>query len=434
LLAKTSTSFLSRVLPFGLSYAGSSASLIVASGSQLVMFAVLARFMGVAQFSLFVSIIAFTAVGVQLCGLGSMDSLVRRVARVRSFYPVMLGHNLILTLSTGVLLVIAGTAVIPFFYSLSPDNLINFGACALLLLANIPLLRMIMLSEQIFIAHSQFAAANRVVIVSSVVRAAAAVVACMVFNVTDVATWAPWHFAANGSMALLSFYWQRKLGAPVFRIVREEIPLGIYFSTQFIFKAVRQNADLMALGLIGAPELVASYAVARRVLDSSYIAVDALYRLMYPGSAAVTIQGIHHGVARARRLLLLTVSLSLVTSLILFLGAPYLPVLFGAKYASMPGLVQVMCWAGVIVAFYSAALEMLGAAGHQGAKAAIFNGANIMGAFLVVGATWYAGIHGTIIVGYVVEASVAVAAWTVMYRLAARSHAQATLQLGLSGG
>lgn len=425
---------MSRVLPFGLSYAGSSASLIIASGSQLVMFAVLARFMGVAQFSLFVSIIAFTAVGVQLCGLGAMDSLVRRVARVRSFYPVMLGHNLILTISTGALLVIVGTAVIPFFFPLSPDHLINFGACALLLLANIPLLRMIMLSEQIFIAHSQFATANRVVVVSSVVRAGTAVVACMIFRVTDVATWAPWHFAANGSMAVLCYYWQRNLGAPEFRIVREEVPLGIYFSTQFIFRAVRQNADLMALGLIGAPELVASYAVARRVLDSSYIAVDALYRLVYPGSAAATVDGIHHGISRARRLLLLTVSLSFVTSLVIFLAAPYLPLLFGAKYVSMPGLIQVMCWAGVIVAFYSAALEMLGAAGHQGAKAAIFNGANITGALLVVVATWYAGIHGTITVGYIVEASVAVAAWLVMYRLAERSHARASQQLHASPG
>jgi O-antigen/teichoic acid export membrane protein len=433
-LAKTSTSFLSRVLPFGLSYAGSSAALVVASASQLVMFAVLARFMGVAQFSLFVSIVAFTAVGVQLCGLGGMDSLARRVARVRSSYPVMLGHNLILTVSTGALLVIAGTAIIPFFFPLSPVPLINFGACALLLLANIPLLRMIMLSEQICIAHSQFAAANRVVVVSSIVRAGAAIVACMVFGVTDVATWAPWHFAANGSMALLCWYWQRNLGAPEFRIVREEVPLGIYFSTQFIFKAIRQNADLMALSLIGAPELVASYAVARRVLDSSYIAVDALYRLMYPGSAAVTMDGIHLGMARARRLLLLTVSLSLFTSFVLFLGAPYLPLLFGAKYVSMPGLIQVMCWAGVIVAFYAAALEMLGAAGHQGAKAAIINGANIMGALLVVVVTWYAGIHGTIAVGYIVETSVAVAAWLVMYRLAERSHARATQRLGVSAG
>jgi hypothetical protein len=77
---------------------------------------------------------------------------------------------------------------------------------------------------------------------------------------------------------------------------------------------------------------------------------------------------------------------------------------------------------------------MLGAAGHQGAKAAIINGANIMGALLVVVVTWYAGIHGTIAVGYIVETSVAVAAWLVMYRLAERSHARATQRLGVSAG
>jgi O-antigen/teichoic acid export membrane protein len=395
----------------------SGGSLMIASASQLVMFAVLARSLGVDDFSVFVSVTAFTAVAVQLCGLGAMDSLVRRVARDRSMYPVMLGHNLLLTFSTGGILLLVGLLSIPFLFPLSPDPLINFGACALMILANVLILRLIMMTEQVFIAHSDFRRANGVVIVSGITRAAAAILACMVFNATDLAQWAVWHFAANGSVALLCFYWMQHLGAPVYRIVREEVPLGFYFSTQFIFRSVRQNADLMMLSIVTSAEVVSSYAVARRILDSSYISIDAFYRLAYPGSAVATAHGLHYGLARVRQMLLLTLAISVPTVVAIFAMAPLLPLLFGDKYVSLVFFVQAMCWAGIILALYSAALEMLSASGHQGARAAIFNTANVLGSGLVVVAAYVAAVPGTVVASYLIEIATAIAAWVVMGRL-----------------
>lgn len=403
-----------RALPMGLSYLASGSSLLIASVSQLVTFGVLARFLGVAQFSTFVSITAFTAVAVQLCGVGAMDSLVRRVARDKGMYPVMLGHNLILTLSTGLALLVIGLASLPFLFPLSPDLAVNFGASALMLLANVLLLRLIMMAEQIFIAHSDFGMANRVAIVSALARAAAAVLACMVFGVSDVASWAVWHFAANGAVALSCFFWLRPLGSPTYRIVREEVRLGFYFSTQFIFRALRQNADLMVLSIVASPEVVSSFAVARRILDSSYISVDALYRLTYPGLAVATAHGIHHAVRRLRQLVMISLAISLPTVAAIYLLAPLLPLLFGDKYVSLTFFIQVLCWAGIIVAIYSAALEMLSAAGHQGERAAIFNTANVLGAALVAVATWYLSVPGTLVATYAIEFGTAIAAWIVM--------------------
>lgn len=415
---------LGSYIPLGLSYLASGGSLIIASASQLVTFAVLARSLGVDQFSVFVAITAFTAVAVQLCGLGAMDSLARRVSRDRSTYPVMLGHNLLITLSTGGILMLLGLLSLPFLFPLSDDLLTNFGACAMMLLANVVLLRIIMMAEQVFIAHSSFGAANRVVIVSSVLRASAALAACFMFGVADVAHWAIWHFAANGTAALLCLHWMRPLGKPVYRIVREELPLGLYFSTQFIFRSLRQNADLMVLSMVTSAEVVSSYAVARRVLDSSYISIDAMYRLAYPGSALATVEGIHHGVARVRQLLLLTLAISLPTVLAIYLLAPFMPLLFGDEYVSLVYFVQALCWAGIILAIYSAALEMIGAAGHQGARAAITNGANIAGAGLVMVAAYVAVVPGTLVTTYFIEIATAVAAWLVLGRLVDHSRSR----------
>jgi len=416
-----------RSIPLGLSYLASGGSLLIASASQLVTFAVLARSLGVDHFSVFVSITAFTAVAVQLCGLGAMDSLVRRVARDRSMYPVMLGHNLLLTFSTGGILLLVGLLSVPFLFPLSPDPLTNFSAYAMMLLANVLMLRIIMMAEQVFIAHSDFGTSNRVVIVSAITRASAAIIACLVFNVTDVAYWAIWHFAANGSIALLSLYWMRNLGKPVYRIVWDEVPLGFYFSTQFIFRALRQNADLMVLSIVTSAEVVSSYAVARRILDSSYISIDAFYRLAYPGSALATANGIHHAVERVRQMLLLTLAISVPTVLAIFALAPFLPLLFGDKYVSLVFFVQALCWAGVILAMYSAVLEMLSASGHQGSRAAIFNTANLLGAGLVMVAAYLAAVPGTLVATYIIEIGTAIAAWVVMGRLVETSRSKAAL-------
>lgn len=53
------------------------------------------------------------------------------------------------------------------------DLVVNVGACALMMLANVMLLRLITLAEPIFIARSGFSRANQVSIVSAVIRAAA---------------------------------------------------------------------------------------------------------------------------------------------------------------------------------------------------------------------------------------------------------------------
>src|SRR5437868_13087856 len=86
-----------RLMPMGLSYFASGGSLVMASAAQLITFAILARSLGVEQFGLFAAISAVTTVAVNICGLGATESMVRRVARDHRMYPVMLGHNLILT-------------------------------------------------------------------------------------------------------------------------------------------------------------------------------------------------------------------------------------------------------------------------------------------------------------------------------------------------
>ena len=420
-----------------MSYAASGGSLIVSSAAQLLTFAILARFLGVHEFSLFVAITAISNIAVHMCGLGAMECLVRRVARDRAIYPAMLGHNIILTAASGLVLVLVGAALLPFFFTLAPDPATNVAVITLMLVTNIVLVRVIVLAEQIFLAHSDFPAANTVVVGFAVARTLAAGLACLAFGVSSLATWAVWQFACHVLVAIVCWRALRALGRPEYRLVREELPLGLYFSVPFILRAVRQNADLLVLSLTATPEIVASYSVARRMLESSYLSVEALNRLVYPGSARATIEGLQHAMPRVRKVLVAATLISIAAAIAVFVLAPILPFLFGKDYVSLVSFVRILCWVVIPLAIWSVAMEALGASGHQPTRAAVMGLGSVFGAALAAIATWYAPPACTFVSFYVIEIAMVVAAWSALLRIVRRDRERAQeqeLEAGMAHG
>jgi len=395
-------------------YAASGGSLIISSAAQLITFAVLARSLGVHEFSLFVGITAICSVALHLCGLGAMESLVRRVARDPSTYPTMFGHNLILTAITGVILVAAGAIVLPFLFKLSDNPVLNALLIGAMLVTNIVLVRLIVLTEQTFIGRSEFGTANKVVVGFAVARTIAAVLACLVFGVSTTSEWVIWQFLCHVLVAVVCFRTLLRLGPPEFRIVREEIMNGIYFCVPFILRAARQNVDLMVLSLVSTPEIVSSYSVARRMIESSYLSVEALNRLMYPGSAKASAEGLHHIVERVKRVLIAATAISIAASIAVFIIAPLLPYLFGHDYVSLVSFVRQLSWVVILLAIWSVAVEALGAAGNHAYRGTVMSLGSLFGCAVTAWATWYAPPEGTIISFYVIEFLMVVASWLVL--------------------
>ena len=405
-----------KLVPMGLSYLGSGGSLIISSIAQLVTFAILARSLGTEQFALYVTLTAFTNVAVQICGLGAQESLVRRVARDPADYPRMIGHSLLLTFGTGIVLLVAGLIVLPVIVPTSSNQLVNVGTIGLLLLSTVIIMRLVSLATASYIALSNFAVANSVEVGFALIRTGAAVLGCLVFGVTTVADWSVWFFAAHLVFALVAVVLILRLGRPRYEIAREEIKIGTLFSTQFIFKAIRQNTDILILGMFTGPEVVSSYGVARRVLDSSYLSVEALNRLIYPGSAIALMSGFHNAYGRVRRVTAAGLVISTLAAVAVFVLAPLMPILFGNEYPSMVAFTRTLCWVVIPMAVSSVALEAFGAAGRQDIRAMIYNSANIVAAGLVALATVLAGVEGAFASSYAVELATAAVAWMVLLR------------------
>ncbi|GEP00417.1 lipopolysaccharide biosynthesis protein [Methylobacterium haplocladii] len=415
---------LRRHLPLGLSYIASSGSLVAASAAQLVTFAILARALGPAEFGRLIEFTALTNVAVHICGIGASDCLLRRVSQNRAMYPAMLGHNIILIALTGSALVGLGLATLPFWLVVSSDPAINLGATALLLVTNVVLVRMILLAELIFLGHSRFASANRAVVGYALARTLTAVTACLVFSTASLAEWAAWQFTGNFVVVAAYGWWLRGLGRPRFVIVRDEIRLGLYFCSQFVARSIRQNADLFMLGLVASVEVIGSYGVARRILDSSYLSIDALNRLAFPRFAKTSLEGIHTTMQGALRLLPIALALGAATSLGLFLVSGYLPLIFGQDYTSLSRFVRILAWIPILIAASSVAMDVLGASSHQGERAAIVNATNLGGALLIVWWSWWFPPNGTLAALYVIEACTIAAAWLILLRLVRRSAAR----------
>lgn len=415
-------------IPMIVSYLLSSGSLAAASFAQLVTFAILARALGPAEFGLFVQISAVTAIAVQICGLGANDCLLRRVARDPDSYRRLLGHNFILIAVTGIVLVLGGVAAMASWTRLASGPAITVSTIALLFFGNIVLVRLILLVETVFLSLGQVRSANRSVVGFALVRTATAALACLVFGVSSLSEWAVWQCCGHLLYALVGLAWLRPLGRPRFAILREELRSGMLFSSQFVVRALRSNVDLFLIGLFAPIETVGSYGVARRIMDSSYLSIDAFNRLVYPRFARASRDGLHLALPGAEQSLFAALALGVTTFLVLFLLAPDLPLLFGREYHDMPFFVRCLSGTIVLVGTWAVAIDLLGASGRQGARALILNSTNILGSGLIAVATWLAAPIGTFVALYLIEASLAVSAWLMLLRLARRSREQADRQ------
>jgi O-antigen/teichoic acid export membrane protein len=413
-------SFAKQKLPMALTYFGSTASLVVSSGAQLLTFAILARHLGVEQFGLLMTITAATSLGVQLCGLGASETLVRRVANDPAIYRAALGHNLILIGASGSVLILIFTAIMPRLVSVSSDSFTNLVALVSIVFTNVVLVRWILLTEQIFIARFQYDMANVANVGFAVARTLNAVVACYVFGVHKLSNWALWHFGGHVVVALICVRILSRFGAPEWRLLKNETRLGIYFCTTYFFQAVRQNVDLLVLGLVATPEIVGSFSVARRILDTSALTVAALHRLTYPKLAVASAAGFTNTLALAKMLLPLVIAISSLTSIAIFLGAPILPLLFGKDFSATIDYARAICWVGILFGAQEMAAEALGASGRHGIRAAIYNAGSIVGALLVAVLTYLFIINGTVFAYYAAETLTAVTFWIVMLSMSSR--------------
>lgn len=401
-------------------YAGSFGSLVLGTLGQIASVLILARHLGAYQFGLLMTVIALALVGLNLCGIGAGEAMVRRVARDPAMYPSLLGHNLILVLGSGVVItaVLVGVTpiVAPEVWN-QPHPLITL---TLLVTSQVIGFRWVMMVDQVFLAHGRYGTANLITAGNSLLRAAAAAIAFLVFDASSLAEWAVWLFAATMAAVLVTLWLIRPFGRPRWQIIRSELPLGLHYSTPAFFLAFRQNADLVSLGAFSNPAIVGAYAFARRANDQAIVAIDALTRIIYPGLAVAGTEGAAKVVPLAARYTFMALLLALGTSVAVFLVAPLLPLILGEDFAPSVIFLRILCWIILVKAVQAVAYDSLGAIEQHRLRARLYNFGSIIAVGLIAGLTYLFGWEGTLAGVYAAEIGISTALWVALLAIRKR--------------
>ncbi len=406
-----------RRLPAVFSYVGSTAAMAIGIGSQLVAFVFLARYLGIEQFGLLMTITAATSLALNVCGLGAGEAFMRRVAREPALYPALLGHSLILTFATGMVLSLIAAAGLYWLVPASPSPWINISVLFIFAFSNIALFRWTIVVEQIFLGLKKFGRANVVVAGFGAARMLTAIAATAWFGVDDISTWAIWHGAIHvaGAVACGAALWG--YGRPEWRVLREEIVLGTHFCSSYFFSTLLQNVDRLVLSVVATPAAVGAYGVASRIVNTSIVTVSSFMRLRYPRLAVAGHSGMVAIWPLAMSYLPAVLGLGIATSAGLWLLAPWLPAIFGKDYGATVIYLQVTCWLVVIMAAKSIPYDALGAAERHALRAHIFNVGGIISAALLAVLTFAFGISGMFIALFVSQLGLTAAAWVALYVL-----------------
>ncbi len=401
-------------------YVSSTSLLTVGIAAQSVGFVILARWLGSDQFGHLSMITAATNLGSAWCGLGTGEAMRRRAGREPSLYPTLLGHCLILLFVSGAILTAVMSVAIASSVRIIADPVENYTVILLLVFSNTVLFTWTGLAEQVLLAHREFTRANLLNSGTGILRAITALVACLGFGIESLSAWALWNCAAFAiaSVVCAGLLWQ--YGAPRWRVLWEEVPLGTTLSISGSIAALRQNVDLLALSTMAPPHLIGAYGVARRILSVAVVTGASLDRLVYANFAIAGKQGAAATLRLARKYVLYAIGLTGATSLMIFILAPLLPALFGKGFDDAIWILRALCWTLILTAVQFIAFDAINAADQHKIRLVVGTAVGVAGAGLIVGLSFAFAITGTIIAVYLTELSTAAALWLTLKMLSDR--------------
>lgn len=411
---------LTKKLPAIRLYLSSTGLLVAGLAAQSIGFVILARWLGSEQFGHLSMITAASSLGSSWCSMGVLDTVRRRASREPSIYPDVLGHALILLTIAGTVLTAAMTIAVAFSMTVANDPVKNLVVIALLVYSNMVLFNAVGLGEVILLTHSQFTRANLLNFGFGLTRTLATVVACLGFGVDSLGAWAWWNFAAFAVSLLVCIYLVFPYGAPRWRLMWDEIPLGATFGVTGTIAALRQNVDLLALSAVAPPQLVGAYGVARRVLAIAQVTGGSLDRLVYSKFALAGKSGATATLVLARRYVLYAIGLTGSTSAAIFVVAPALPLVFGNGFVDMVWILRVLCWTLILTGVQFIAFDAINAADQHRIRVVVSTVVGLSGAALIVAFSMAFGTTGTFTAVYVAEISTAIALWVTLKALSDR--------------
>ena len=391
----------------------STGSLLTAFAAQAISVVILAHYLGTEEFGRLVTLTSISTLAAALSGLGANELLRRQVGRDSSTLSVALGHSLIIIFCTGALLLVCFVIIMSLFVPAQANSLYVLGLFGL---SNIILTPIVSLTEAMFLAVDDIRQANIINISLALARAITAMIACLAFGVTSLTAWASWYVALHVAVCLFCAITIYRVSTPKWSIIRSELPLGASFGVSSFLLMLRANLDIVILTAIAAPHFIGVYGVARRIIGAGLVVPASFDRLIYGRLAIAGEAGPSATFRLAKRYLIYSVLISALTSVMVFVGAGLVPLVFGAEYTEAVVIVRVLCWTLIFTAIQFLAYDSLNAAELHRIATLISGTSNAAGAALIIWLGSMYGVGGIFISLYLSDVMRGMALWIALGR------------------
>ena len=335
---------------------------------QAVNFIALARILGPTDFGAAATANAFAAIALPLAGLGFGNVLLMKAARNTPNLAVIAGNALLANVASGLVLCAIATVTASAIISPLDDKLLQ--AFILILITELVLIRTATVAAQLYAARSRFGLASSVNVISSVVRLSA-IGACIAYNDANLTGWSNWLFFLSLLYALL-------LGAAIrfeakglgfsLATMKADLGMGVSFSVGTLCKAVYTDGDKIFLAKFHEASSVGLYSSAYRLTSMSFMPVRALldasaHRFFQEGG-----KGLSSALPVSWSVMRIALPYTLMVAIILYFGAPLLPLLLGSAYEGATAILQIIAILPLVQAIHYALSDALTGANMQATR------------------------------------------------------------------
>lgn len=388
---------------------------------QAAYFVLIGRTLGSHEYGAFVGVVALVNVLSQFSSLGMEMILVRNISRARESFGAAWGNAL--QVSAYGFAILLAVAMLIGHFTLKPElqRLIPFIALSDALFG-----KLVQLASRALQGAGLLAQTARLTALTNISRAAFALclfgLATFAHFHADALLWTRIYWLSSLVTAIAAFgLVTRLLGWPVFgRIRMRELMDGFSFSLSSSSISVYNDIDKTFL--VGAGQLYAAgiYSAAYRMIDVASVPIYAIYTAATPRFFREGERGIGDASILAQRLLRRTIPYGIAIAVLLFVGSPLLPYLFGPSFRGSVDALRWLCLLPLIRGLHYAWGTTITGSSSQWYRTATQLGAAmvslILNALLIPRWSW----RGAAAASLLTDAGLAAASWVVVRYLRVR--------------
>ena len=331
---------------------------------QTVNFALLARFLGVAEYGMLATINALASMLIPLAGLGYGSVMLMQVSRSGAQASLAVGNALFVQFTTGLVCAAIGAGALVLISS-TP---MQFAIAATVLSGELVFMRTSITASQLFVALERQGTASAINVSASFVRVAGILISVAHFGSPALYQWAAAFLALSMGFGLTMVLLMARAAGGLklsFTSLRNDIGRGADFSLGTLAKAIYTDADKLILARFASSADVGLYAAAYRIAAMAFMPVRALLdasaaRFFREGEA-----GISSALRLSRRLLRFALPYAAAASLVMFFVADFVPVIFGPSYTGSVSLLRLLAMLPFVQAIHYTFADALTGSGNQ---------------------------------------------------------------------